>query len=172
MIDYYKILEIEPNSNEIQIRRAYLKLAKKYHPDINRNDKDAKLKFQMINMAYQFLIKKENRQKYNEKTNTQKEKEEEYLRRKYGVSKGRYNDIKKKQRATKNDTKEYEFKEPLSDNFYFTVMFIIGIIGIVLGIVNLFINEWDGIDSLSGLTFGLMFTAIIVFGWFKFNNKI
>lgn len=54
-IDYYKILEIQKTSTEADIKAAYRKLARKYHPDLNPNDENAKKKFQQINEANEVL---------------------------------------------------------------------------------------------------------------------
>jgi len=53
--DYYKILGVERNASEDDIRKAYRKLAMKYHPDRNPNDKQAEERFKEINEAYQVL---------------------------------------------------------------------------------------------------------------------
>src|SRR5215216_1747197 len=53
--DYYKILGVERNASEDDIRKAYRKLAMKYHPDRNPNDKEAEERFKEINEAYQVL---------------------------------------------------------------------------------------------------------------------
>ena len=47
-IDYYKILGIAKTATEKEIKIAYRKLARKYHPDVNPNDKDAEMKFKEI----------------------------------------------------------------------------------------------------------------------------
>jgi curved DNA-binding protein len=65
-IDYYKILEIDKNSSQEEIKKAYRKLARKYHPDLNQNDKDAKSKFQQINEANEVLSDPEKRKKYDQ----------------------------------------------------------------------------------------------------------
>lgn len=64
-IDYYKVLEIDKTANEAQIKKAYRKLARKYHPDINPNDEEAKKKFQQINEANEVLSDSEKRKKYD-----------------------------------------------------------------------------------------------------------
>jgi curved DNA-binding protein len=64
-IDYYKILGIEKNSTESEIKKAYRKLARKYHPDLNINDKEAEKKFKEINEANEVLSNVENRRKYD-----------------------------------------------------------------------------------------------------------
>ena len=64
-IDYYKILEIEKTATSDDIKKAYRKLARKLHPDLNPNDKDAHKKFQAINEANEVLSDPEKRKKYD-----------------------------------------------------------------------------------------------------------
>jgi curved DNA-binding protein len=54
-IDYYKILEINSTASESDIKSAYRKLARKFHPDLNPNDENAKKKFQEVNEANEVL---------------------------------------------------------------------------------------------------------------------
>ena len=54
-IDYYKILGITKSASEADIKKAYRKLARKYHPDLNPNDKEAEHKFKEINEANEVL---------------------------------------------------------------------------------------------------------------------
>src|SRR5690349_3366600 len=65
-IDYYKILGIEKNASEEDIKKAYRKLARKHHPDLNPNDKEAHKKFQQINEANEVLGDPEKRKKYDQ----------------------------------------------------------------------------------------------------------
>ena len=65
-IDYYKILEIDKNANDADVKKAYRKLARKYHPDLNPNDATAKQKFQQINEANEVLSDPEKRKKYDQ----------------------------------------------------------------------------------------------------------
>ncbi|MFV5702007.1 DnaJ C-terminal domain-containing protein [Flavobacterium sp. XS2P12] len=65
-IDYYKILEVDKKATEAEIKKAYRKLARKYHPDLNPNDKEAERKFKEINEANEVLSHAENRKKYDE----------------------------------------------------------------------------------------------------------
>lgn len=64
-VDYYKVLGLDKNSGESDIKKAYRKLARKYHPDLNPNDKEANKKFQQINEANEVLSDPEKRQKYD-----------------------------------------------------------------------------------------------------------
>jgi len=63
--DYYKILGIAKNATDKQIKNAYRKLARKYHPDLNPDNKTAEKKFQEINEANEVLSNAENRKKYD-----------------------------------------------------------------------------------------------------------
>ena len=65
-IDYYKILRVPKSASESAIKKAYRKLARKYHPDLNPNDKIAEKKFKEINEANEVLSNAENRKKYDQ----------------------------------------------------------------------------------------------------------
>lgn len=65
-VDYYKLLGIEKTATVKDIKSAFRKLARKYHPDLNPNDKDAKRKFQQINEANEVLSDPEKRKKYDQ----------------------------------------------------------------------------------------------------------
>jgi DnaJ-class molecular chaperone len=64
--DYYKVLGVDRSASEADIRSAYRKLARKFHPDVNPNNKEAEQKFKEINEAYQVLGDPEKRKKYDE----------------------------------------------------------------------------------------------------------
>jgi curved DNA-binding protein len=65
-VDYYKLLGIDKSATSKDIKSAYRKLARKYHPDLNPNDKDSKKKFQQINEANEVLSDPEKRKKYDQ----------------------------------------------------------------------------------------------------------
>jgi curved DNA-binding protein len=65
-VDYYKILAIAKSASESEIKTAYRKLARKYHPDLNPNDKEMELKFKEINEANEVLSDPIKRKKYDE----------------------------------------------------------------------------------------------------------
>lgn len=65
-IDYYQILGIPKDASEADIKKAYRKLARKYHPDINPNDKEAERKFKEANEANEVLSDPEKRKKYDQ----------------------------------------------------------------------------------------------------------
>jgi len=63
--DYYKILGVEKNADEKEIKKAYRRLARQYHPDVNSGDKAAEARFKEINEANEVLSDTEKRQKYD-----------------------------------------------------------------------------------------------------------
>ena len=65
-IDYYKILGIDKTATDADIKKAYRKLARKYHPDLNPDDKEAEQKFKEVNEANEVLSHPENRKKYDQ----------------------------------------------------------------------------------------------------------
>jgi len=75
-IDYYKILEIDKKASAEDIKKAYRKLARKYHPDLNPNDKEAETKFKQVNEANEVLSDPEKRKKYDQYGNDWKHAEE------------------------------------------------------------------------------------------------
>lgn len=64
-IDYYKILGVDKKASEDDVKKAYRKLARKLHPDLNPNDKNAQKRFQQLNEANEVLGDAEKRKKYD-----------------------------------------------------------------------------------------------------------
>lgn len=64
--DYYKVLGVSKTATQAEIKKAYKKLARKYHPDVNPDDAGGEEKFKEINEAYQVVGKAENRKKYDQ----------------------------------------------------------------------------------------------------------
>ena len=65
-VDYYKVLGVDKKATTDEIKNAYRKLARKHHPDLNPNDKDAHKKFQEINEANEVLSDTDKRKKYDQ----------------------------------------------------------------------------------------------------------
>ena len=64
--DYYKLLGVSKNATDKDIKRAYRKLARQFHPDVNPGDTKAEAKFQDINEAHEVLGDTEKRQQYDQ----------------------------------------------------------------------------------------------------------
>ena len=64
--DYYKVLGVDRKASEKEIKRAYRRLARKFHPDVNPDDKQAEEKFKQINEAHEVLSDAEKRVKYDQ----------------------------------------------------------------------------------------------------------
>lgn len=63
--DYYQVLGVARDADSKEIKRAYRKLARQYHPDMNQNDKIAEERFKQVNEAYEVLSDSDNRKKYD-----------------------------------------------------------------------------------------------------------
>jgi curved DNA-binding protein len=64
--DYYKVLGVDKNANEKDIKRAFRRLARQHHPDVNPDDPQAEERFKEVNEAYEVLSDPEKRQKYDQ----------------------------------------------------------------------------------------------------------
>jgi curved DNA-binding protein len=64
--DYYRVLGVDRNASAKDIRKAYRRLARQYHPDVNPGDKQAEARFKQINEAHEVLSDEEKRRKYDE----------------------------------------------------------------------------------------------------------
>jgi curved DNA-binding protein len=94
-VDYYKLLDVDKKATSKDIKSAYRKLARKYHPDLNPNDKDAKKKFQQINEANEVLSDPEKRKKYDQygkdwQHSDQFEKQQQYQQQASNTQRQRY----------------------------------------------------------------------------------
>ncbi|HCR44346.1 MAG TPA: molecular chaperone DnaJ, partial [Ruminococcaceae bacterium] len=64
--DYYEVMGVPKNATDAEIKKAYRKLAKQYHPDLHPGDKEAEQKFKEVNEAYEVLSDKDKRARYDQ----------------------------------------------------------------------------------------------------------
>jgi len=89
-IDYYKLLEIDRSATKADVKKAYRRLARKYHPDLNPDNKEAQARFQQINEAHEVLSDPEKRKKYDEYGKDWKHADQFEEARKQQASSGRF----------------------------------------------------------------------------------
>ena len=88
-IDYYKILGVDKKASQEDIKKAFKKLARKHHPDLNPNDPNAQQRFQEINEANEVLSDPEKRKKYDQYGENWKHADEfEAQKQRYGQQGG------------------------------------------------------------------------------------
>ena len=63
--DYYEVIGVSKNADQSEIKKAYRRLAKKYHPDVNDSDHDAEEKFKEVNEAYEVLSDENKKAQYD-----------------------------------------------------------------------------------------------------------
>ena len=64
--DYYEVLGVVKSASEDEIKRAYKKMARKYHPDLNPDNKEAEEKFKEVNEAYEVLSDADKKARYDQ----------------------------------------------------------------------------------------------------------
>ena len=64
--DYYEVLGVDKSASEDEIKRAYKKMARKYHPDLNPDNKEAEEKFKEVNEAYEVLSDSDKKARYDQ----------------------------------------------------------------------------------------------------------
>ncbi len=104
-IDYYKILGISKTATDKEIKTAYRKLARKYHPDLNPDNKEAELKFKELNEANEVLSNAENRKKYDKYGEDWQHGEE-------------YEKAKRQQQQTRNQSSQQGFPDEDYSDFF------------------------------------------------------
>ena len=103
-IDYYKILEIDKKASTEDVKKAFRKLARKLHPDLNPNDKNAQLKFQQLNEANEVLGDAEKRKKYD----------------KYGEDWEKGEQFEQQQQRRSEQQRQYANNQRYSDNQHYS----------------------------------------------------
>lgn len=104
-IDYYKVLGISKTATEKEIKSAYRKLARKHHPDLNPDNKEAEVKFKEINEANEVLSDPENRKKYDKYGKDWKHGEE-------------YEKAQRQQRSQRQSTGQQDFSGSDYSDFF------------------------------------------------------
>jgi hypothetical protein len=169
--DYYKILGISHYATPEQIKQAYRIKAKLYHPDVNKKE-NAKRDFQIINEAYRVLINTEKRRWYDFKlkypsttgmspqNKTRSAAYESY-----------YSSYTRNQQARMEKEVFVKYTKTLLDKILFYFLIVSGVFAVIFGAIRLISEKWEGLDSLSGLIFGIWFLLFLIYGWNLIGRK-
>jgi len=103
--DYYKVLGLKKNATKNEVKKAYRKLARKYHPDVNPNNNQAEKKFKEINEANEVLSHPENRKKYDQYGKDWKHAEE-------------FEKQKKQQQAYQSQQSQHNYSDEAYSDFF------------------------------------------------------
>lgn len=180
MKTYYNVLEIEPNATINDIKRAYKKLALRFHPDINK-EIDANEKFIEIQEAYEFLSNAEKRKAYDElifnKQNSKKQTEdfENWKKQAYEnaekYSKTEYN--KFKENIIDKITEVYETTKKgvkVGCIAYFGLSFFIGAIFGIYKLIEYFIQLFNGDKEFSFSTIFWSIFLILLYSFIGYSS--
>jgi curved DNA-binding protein CbpA len=139
-IDYYKVLGVQPNSTEQEIKDAYRKLSKKFHPDLNDGDNFFAERFKEIQTAYEILSDSSKRQEYNRQFETQSGKSESTDKKTNDNSKTQYNQNQSSNSDSTSSTPTQKSKKRNYSWLYITLPVMI-VIGLIRGAVKKSIQE-------------------------------
>lgn len=114
MKDYYKILQVEKNASADEIKKSFRKLAKKFHPDANLNNKEAEEKFKEINEAYNILGDENKKARYDLDMNNIESENADNFRK--NSSQNKYNNYRKKQ--DKMSESDFMKTEDMFESFF------------------------------------------------------
>ncbi len=175
MKDYYKILDIDRNSTEIEIKRAYRRMAMKYHPDVN-DDLEATAIFKDVNEAYRTLGNASKKRHYDFyfASGSEVKLNEKYRQdkgRKYGTAYRSQNN--NTQNRAKTNYKKKEARPDFSklENWMFASLVIVGLFAIFLSIRDLYNSEIEDLNAFTGIIFGLLFTFLLLYSWTQIFRK-
>lgn len=174
MNDYYKILGVPVNATEEQIKRAYREKAKQYHPDVS-HARGSNIRFQLLGEAYQTLIHKDKRRRYDIKLKygieTRIQDREHYKR--YGTS-GRqrpgtsyhYNFFRSKRKLKQHK------KTIFLDNILFSIMLMIGAFAFLYSISEIISGSFSSVENgIHVLIFSVSYSILLVYGWVLYKKK-
>lgn len=175
MKDYYKILEIERNSTEVEIKRAYRKLALKYHPDVN-DASDATALFRDVNEAYRTLGNAAKKRHYDFYYASGKgvKLEDKYKQdkgRKYGTAYRNQTNTTSARPSNRQAKKEERPNFSTMENWMFASLVVIGFFAIFLSVRDLYNNEVEDLNAFSGIIFGLLFTFLLLYSWTQIYRR-
>jgi curved DNA-binding protein CbpA len=158
--NYYKILGVADDCTAEEIKKAYRRMALMYHPDLNSNQ-EATQYFMDITEAYKVLSNETRRKNYDYllKYVVLLVHRNGHPRKYSGISRPR----PVKPVIRKPDPRRFQV-----ETLMFYALLVLGIISIILSVWDLFSGKYEGARNFSGISFGVTFTGLLVYGWYEF----
>jgi curved DNA-binding protein CbpA len=160
--NYYHILGVSPQSDAAQIKMAYRRLAKRYHPDKNPGG-DAGSMILSINEAYEVLGDPVRRKRYDT----------ERLYFSQTTIKSNSSPAKRKSRPAPVRKKETESPTAFLALEYvlFAVLMVIGLTGLYMAVNDWFVHGYQPSHTASGLVFGILFTGLLAYTMWMWHKR-
>ncbi|MBK9959196.1 MAG: J domain-containing protein [Chitinophagaceae bacterium] len=131
-IDYYKVLGLQPNCTQQEIKEAYRKLSKKFHPDLNDGDNFFAERFKEIQTAYETLMDNSKREEYKRQFDNQNDKSDNTFKKTTDYSKAQSNS-NHSQNSESTSTNQTQSKKKRSYSWLYITIPIMIIIGLIRG---------------------------------------
>lgn len=112
MKDYYKILQVERTATQEEIKKSFRKLAKKFHPDVNKNNKKAEEVFKEMNKAYGILGDESKRAEYDNKLFGKEEQQRGFQQ------KTNFEDRPSRRKRTQSAAPNFQNTDSIFENFF------------------------------------------------------
>jgi hypothetical protein len=164
-MDYYQILGVSQQSDIVEIRKAFRKKAKQFHPDVNNNP-FARNEFQKINEAYQVLQDEEKRKLYDLRLINGFPVQTIHYRPgnvRYRAKGDKYAHYRSKTEAEK----KFDLLNKIIDITLFVVVFCLGSFSFLYGLYRLYVKRDENIDPFPGIIMGITFIGILGIIWFN-----
>ena len=139
-IDYYKVLGLQPNCTQQEIKEAYRKLSKKFHPDLNDGDNFFAERFKEIQTAYETLMDNSKREEYKRQFDNQNDKSDNTFKKTTDYSKAQSNS-NHSQNSESTSTNQTQSKKKRSYSWLYITIPIMIIIGLIRGSIKKSIRE-------------------------------
>lgn len=166
----YSLLGLTRHATPQEIKKAYYRLAKKWHPDVS-SDLDAKARFQRLGNAYQVLMDPRRRRLYDLglDQDTAVHQRRDYYR--YGTSvRNPSRETTKAGEPEDHTNAPQHGKTSFLDHFLFASLLFMGLMAVLYGSIDAFADKSEEGPHYYGIVLGVVFTTLLLIGWSVLGN--